>query len=169
MSATLRERLIALIEPLVGRLGYELVDLEQTSGRGSAVVRLFIDRPFPSAPSGSPADLRGGVGLTDCERVSREVSALLDVEDPIPTAYTLEVSSPGFDRVLRTPAHFARFLGARVAVELAAPREGRRRYTGTLLAADEAGIALEVDGQRVPVSFAEIGKARLTGQTDGPN
>jgi ribosome maturation factor RimP len=150
MSATLRERLIALIEPLVGRLGYELVELEQTSGRGSAVVRLFIDSPE-------------GVGLTDCERVSREVSALLDVEDPIPTAYTLEVSSPGFDRVLRTPAHFARFIGARIAVELTAPREGRRRYTGTLLTADEAGIALEVDGQRVPVSFAEIGKAKLTG------
>ena len=151
MSATLRERLIALIEPLVGRLGYELVELEQTSGRGSAVVRIFIDRPE-------------GVGLTDCERVSREVSALLDVEDPIPIAYTLEVSSPGFDRVLRTQAHFARFVGSRVAVELAAPREGRRRYTGTLVSADEAGIALEVDGQRVAVSFAEIGKARLTGQ-----
>jgi ribosome maturation factor RimP len=151
MAATLRERLIALIEPLVGRLGYELVDLEQSSGRGSAIVRLFIDR-------------LEGVGLTDCERVSREVSALLDVEDPIPTAYRLEVSSPGFDRVLRTQAHFARFIGSRVAVELAAPREGRRRYTGTLVAADEAGVALEVDGQRVPVSFAEIGKARLTGQ-----
>ncbi|MGH8149821.1 MAG: ribosome maturation factor RimP [Steroidobacteraceae bacterium] len=150
MSATLRERLIALIEPLVGRLGYELVELEQTSGRGSAVVRLFIDGPE-------------GVGLTDCERVSREVSALLDVEDPIPTAYALEISSPGLDRVLRTQAHFARFVGARVLVELAAPREGRRRYTGTLLSADEVGIALEVDGQRVPVSFAEIGKARLTG------
>ncbi|HJS90206.1 MAG TPA: ribosome maturation factor RimP [Steroidobacteraceae bacterium] len=150
MSATLRERLIALIEPLVGRLGYELVELEQTSGRGSAVVRLFIDSPE-------------GVGLEDCERVSREVSAVLDVEDPIPTAYTLEVSSPGFDRVLRTRAHFARFVGSRVFVELSAAREGRRRYTGKLLSADEAGIALEVDGQRVPVSFAEIGKARLAG------
>ncbi|MGH8302951.1 MAG: ribosome maturation factor RimP, partial [Steroidobacteraceae bacterium] len=101
--------------------------------------------------------------LTDCERVSREVAALLDVEDPIPTAYTLEVSSPGLDRVLRTQAHFARFVGSRVLVELAAPRDGRRRYTGTLLSTDEAGIALEVDGQRVAVSFAEIGKARLTG------
>jgi ribosome maturation factor RimP len=150
MPAILRERLIALIEPLVGRLGYELVELEQTSGRGSAVVRLFIDR-------------LEGVGLEDCERVSREVSALLDVEDPIPTAYTLEVSSPGFDRVLRTQAHFARFVGSRVSVELSVPRAGRRRYTGTLVAADEAGIALEVDGERVPMSFAEIGKARLTG------
>jgi ribosome maturation factor RimP len=150
MSATLRERLIALIEPLVGQLGYELVELECSSGRGSAVLRLFIDRPE-------------GVGLDDCERVSREVSALLDVEDPIPTAYTLEVSSPGFDRVLRTRAHFERFVGARVHVELAAPRAGRRRYTGTLLAVDEGGIALEVDQQRVPVAFAEIGKARLAG------
>ena len=150
MPATLRERLIALIEPLVGGLGYELVDLEHTSGRGSAVVRLFIDCPE-------------GVGLADCERVSREVAALLDVEDPIPTAYTLEVSSPGFDRVLRTPAHFARFVGSRVAVELTAPREGRRRYTGTLLSADDSGIALEVDGQRVTMTFVEIDKARLTG------
>ncbi len=155
MPATLRERLIALIEPLVGRLGYELVELEHAPGRGSAVVRLFIDIP-------------AGVGLTDCERVSREVSALLDVEDPIPTAYTLEVSSPGLDRVLRTPAHFARFVGSRVFVELTAPRAGRRRYTGALVSADEGGIALEVDGQRVPVSFAEIGKARLTGEVDGP-
>ncbi len=150
MSATLRERLIALIEPLVGRLGYELVELEHTAGRGSAVVRLFIDR-------------LEGVGLADCERVSREVSALLDVEDPIPTAYTLEVSSPGFDRVLRTPRHFARFVGSRVLVQLAVPREGRRRYAGTLVSADEAGIALEVDGQRVAMSFAEVGKARLAG------
>ncbi len=154
MPATLRERLLALIEPLVGRLGYELVDLEHTAGRGSAVVRLFIDCP-------------AGVGLADCERVSREVSALLDVEDPIPTAYSLEVSSPGFDRVLRTQEHFARFVGSRVAVELVTPRDGgRRRYTGTLLSADEAGIALEVDGQRVAMSFGEISKARLTGEAD---
>ena len=164
MSAILRERLIALIEPLVGRLGYELVELEHTAGRGSAVVRLFIDR-IPRRSAGAEADgaPENAVGLEDCERVSREVSALLDVEDPIPTAYTLEVSSPGFDRVLRTQAHFARFVGSRVFVELAAPRDGRRRYTGTLLSADEAGIAVEVDGQHVAVSFAEIGKARLTG------
>ncbi len=150
MSATLRERLIALIEPLVGRLGYELVDLEHSAGRGSAVVRLYIDRP-------------GSVGIEDCERVSREVSALLDVEDPIPTAYTLEVSSPGFERTLRTRAHFERFVGSRVYVELAAPRDGRRRYTGTLLTVDGAGISLEVDGQPVAVSFAELAKARLAG------
>ena len=150
MSATLRERLIALIEPLIGRLGYELVDLEYGAGRGSALVRLYIDRA-------------GGVGIEDCERVSREVSALLDVEDPVPTAYTLEVSSPGFDRVLRTRAHFVRFAGQRVFVELATPREGRRRYTGTLVAAGDAGIELDVDGERVTVRYEELAKARLAG------
>jgi len=144
----LRERLIALIEPLLGRLGYELVELEFAAGRAHAVVRVFIDR-------------EAGVGLDDCAAVSREISALLDAEDPIPSAYTLEVSSPGFDRVLRTRAHFGRFVGARVFVELKEPRAGRRRYTGTLVTVDEAGIALEVDRQQVAMSFAEIGKARL--------
>jgi ribosome maturation factor RimP len=148
MSVTLRERLIALMEPLLGRLGYELVELEHSAGRASALVRLYIDRPE-------------GVGLDDCERVSREVSALLDVEDPIPTSYTLEVSSPGLDRVLRTPAHFARFVGSRVFVELKEPRAGRRRYTGALLSVDEAGIVLMVDRERVEVALAEIAKARL--------
>jgi ribosome maturation factor RimP len=144
----MRERLIGLVEPVLGRLGYELVDLEFGAGQGRAQVRLFIDAP-------------AGVGVEDCAQVSRETSALLEAEDPIPTAYTLEVSSPGFDRVLRTPAHFGRFVGARVFVELKEPRAGRRRYTGTLLGVDEAGIALEVDRERVAVVFGEIGKARL--------
>ena len=148
MTGILRERLIALIEPVIGPLGYELVDLELSAGRAHAVLRLFIDRA-------------GGVGLDDCARVSREVSSRLDLEDPIPTAYTLEVSSPGFDRVLRTQAHFGRFVGSRVFVELKEPRAGRRRYTGKLLTVDEAGIALEVDREQVAVAFAEIGKARL--------
>ena len=148
MSGTLRERLIALIEPVLARAGYELVELEYTSGRAHAVVRLYIDR-------------EGGVTLDDCTQVSRELSAVLDVEDPIPSAYTLEVSSPGFDRVLRTQAHFGRFVGSRVFVELKEPRAGRRRYTGTLLTVDESGIALEVDREQVAVAYAEIGKARL--------
>jgi ribosome maturation factor RimP len=148
VTGVLRERLIALIEPLVERLGFELVQLEYGAGRAHAVLRLFLDAP-------------AGVTLDDCAHVSREVSALLDLEDPIPCAYTLEVSSPGFDRVLRTPAHFGRFLGARVYVELKEPRAGRRRYTGKLLTVDDGGIALEVDHEHVAVSFSEIGKARL--------
>jgi ribosome maturation factor RimP len=147
MTGTLRERLIALIEPLIARLGYELVDLEFAPGR-RALLRLFIDR-------------EAGLTLDDCAAVSREVAALLDVEDPIPSAFTLEVSSPGFDRVLRTKAHFGRFVGSQVFVELKEPRAGRRRYTGTLLSVDDAGIALEVDREQVALGFAEIGTARL--------
>lgn len=150
MTVTLRERLIGLIEPVLAQLGYELVELEYAAGRTSAVVRLFIDQP-------------SGISVDDCERVSRDVAALLDVDDPIPTAYTLEVSSPGFNRVLRTPAHFERFVGERTFVELKAPRAGRKRYTGLLRAVDATGIELEVDKQKVEVAFAEIAKARLAG------
>jgi ribosome maturation factor RimP len=136
MVAPLRERLIALTEPLLGQLGYELVDLEYAPGRAHGQLRIFIDRPQ-------------GVGLDDCERASREISALL------------EVSSPGLDRVLRTPAHFQRFVGERVRVELRNPRAGRRRYTGRLTALRDEGIELDVDGAMVAVSFTEIGRARL--------
>jgi len=148
MTVTLRERLIALIEPVLVQLGYELVELEYAAGRSQAVLRLFIDTPV-------------GISVDDCERVSREVAALLDVEDPIPTAYTLEVSSPGLDRVLRTPAHFERFLSERVFIELKAPRAGRKRYTGLLQAVTATGIEMEVDKQTVGVPFEEIAKARL--------
>ncbi len=146
--AGLRERLIGLIEPLLNQLGYELVELEFAPAHGRGSLRIFIDRPE-------------GIGIADCERVSREVSALMDVEDPIPFAYALEVSSPGDDRVLRKPAHFERFRGSRVLVELSAPRDGRRRYTGMLQEVSATGVALEVDRQRVELPFVEIAKARL--------
>ena len=151
MAAPLREKLIALTEPLLGQLGYELVDLEYAPGRAHALLRIFIDRPE-------------GVGLDDCERVSHEISALFDVEDPVSTGYTLEVSSPGLDRVLRTPEHFQRFVGERIRLELRIARDGRRRYTGRLEALNAEGIELNVDGAMVSVSFAEIGRARLAPQ-----
>jgi ribosome maturation factor RimP len=153
-AAGLSEKLIGLVEPLLGNLGYELVELEFACGRGSGTLRVFIDRA--GAEDGAP-----GVGIEDCERVSREISALLDVHDPIPTAYRLEVSTPGLDRVLRTAAHYARFVGAKVEVELAAPRDGRRRYTGRLAQAGAGGIELTVDGTQVPLDYAEIFRARL--------
>src|SRR3954468_13819980 len=148
MTVTLRERLIALIEPVLAQLGYELVELEYAAGRTSAVVRLFIDQP-------------AGISVDDCERVSRDVAALLDVDEPMPTGYPLEVSSPGFYRVLRTPGHFERFVGERIYVELQAPRAGRKRYTGLLKSVAAARIELEVDKQTVDVPFGEIAKARL--------
>jgi ribosome maturation factor RimP len=148
MAAPLREKLIGLVEPLLANLGYELVDLEISAGHGTGMLRVFIDRT-------------AGVGIEDCERVSREISALLDVHDPIPTAYRLEVSTPGLDRVLRTPAHFERFAGRRAEIELAAPRDGRRRFTGRLAQVGAAGIELSVDGTVVPLAYADIFRARL--------
>jgi len=147
----LRDKLIALTEPLLEQLGYELVELEYAPGRAHAVLKFFIDRPE-------------GVGLDDCERVSHELSALLDTADPLPTGYTLEVSSPGLDRVLRTQAHFQRFVGERIWLELRSPRDGRRRYTGRLEGLKDEGIELNVDGTTVEVPFAEIGRARLAPQ-----
>lgn len=154
MVTAAREQLMGVLEPLIEQLGYELVDLEWSAGVRNGVLRIFIDHVHAE---------RGHIGIEDCERVSREVSALLDVEDPLPGAYTLEVSSPGFDRPLRKPTHFARFVGERVWVELREARAGRKRYTGILCAADEVGVKIEVDGQVVNVDYAELGKARLAG------
>jgi len=160
MAVALREKLIGLVEPLLGNLGYELVELEFAAGRGSGMLRVFIDRADHSAVNGAgPSQVP--VGIDDCERVSREISALMDVHDPIPTAYRLEVSTPGLDRVLRTPAHFGRFVGSRVEVELAAPRDGRRRFSGRLAHSGPAGIELDVDGTVVLLNYAEIFRARL--------
>jgi ribosome maturation factor RimP len=151
-ASVIRDRLIEMLEPLVEQLGYELVDIEWAPAPRSGVLRIYLDQP---------ASHGGHIGVEDCEKVSREVSARLDVEDPISGAYHLEVSSPGFDRVLRKPAHFGRFKGARVWVELKVARDGRRRYTGELVEVDDKGCVLDVDGQPVTIGFAEIGKARL--------
>jgi len=154
MAALIRDKLTALTEPLLARLGYELVDLEYVPARTRALLRVFIDKP--EEPQ--------GVGLDDCARVSHELSALLDVEDPVPVPYSLEVSSPGLDRILRTRAHFERFVGSRVWVELTVAREGRRRYTGQLQSVVADGIELLVDGVIVRVPFGQIGRARLAPQ-----
>jgi ribosome maturation factor RimP len=168
----LRERLITLAEPLLARLGYELVDIEYAATRSQATVRVYIDWPegrmSPAAAAAVAAEAPDeetrafdGIGVEDCERVSREFSALLDVEDPIAVPYTLEVSSPGADRILRTQAHYRRHVGQRVHVELVTPRNGRRRYTGDLVRADDEGIELKVDGEAVAAEYREIGKTRL--------
>jgi ribosome maturation factor RimP len=163
----LRERLIALTEPLLARLGYELVDVEYAATRSEATLRVYIDWPdgvMPQEAAAVPDDgtrAFDGIGVEDCERVSRELSALLDVEDPIAVPYQLEVSSPGADRILRTPRHYARHVGQRAHVELSAPRAGRRRYTGELVRADDEGFELNVDGVAVVIRYAEAGKTRL--------
>jgi ribosome maturation factor RimP len=144
----LRDTLAALLAPLVEGLGYELWELEYSPGRGNAVLRLYIDA-------------EAGITLDDCERVSRAVSELLDAEDPIPGQYTLEVSSPGLERPLRTAEQFARFVGETVFVETVQAYEGRRRFKGALTAADAATIEVEVDGRRWTLPISGIRKAHL--------
>ena len=106
----MRNRLFELLEPVVTGLGYELVEIETGSAGRQALVRIYIDRTDG-----------GSIGLDDCERASRSIGAILEAEDPIGREYLLEVSSPGFDRPLRTAAHFARFAGseARSSISLA--------------------------------------------------
>jgi ribosome maturation factor RimP len=142
------DELEKLIEPSIERLGYELSDLEVRLGGKSGVIRLFIDHP-------------DGIGIEDCEKVSSAVSALLDVEDPIPEHYDLEVSSPGWNRKLRKVEHFQRFAGETVKVEMRFPIEGRKRFRGTLLSSDDANIVVDVDGESHTLPMATIDTARL--------
>jgi len=142
------EELAALLEPTVERLGYELADLEVRLGGKGGLVRVFIDK----------AD---GIGLDDCEKVSLAVSALLDVEDPVPGNYDLEVSSPGLDRKLTKVEHFQRFMGETLKVRLRFPLDGRRRFRGRLVAADDENIVVEVDGESHSLALTMIDTARL--------
>ncbi|WP_207774479.1 ribosome maturation factor RimP [Abyssibacter profundi] len=140
--------LTALIEPVVESLGYELVWLQLAGGDGEQILRLYIDH----------AD---GIGLGDCERVSREVSALMDVEDPISGHYTLEVSSPGLDRPLVKPQHFDAFVGWEIKLRLVDSIEGRKRFRGQLMARDDETIEMTVDGELHRFALRDIDTARL--------
>ncbi len=142
------DELTELLEPGIARLGYELSDLELKIGGKHGILRVFIDKPE-------------GIGLEDCEKVSLAVSALLDVEDPLPVHYDLEVSSPGLDRKLTKIEHFQRFAGETVKVQMRFPIEGRRRFRGTLVSTDDENIVVEVDGVSHTLPVATIDTARL--------
>jgi ribosome maturation factor RimP len=164
----MREALMRLLEPPIEALGFELLDVEYAQSGRSGVLRIFIDRPDAGAhgrESGADdagaAEQESGVTVDDCATVSHAVSEVLEAEDPIKGRYTLEVSSPGLDRVLRKRAHFERFMGERVFVELKLPIEGRRRFVGTLKSIDEGSIVVEVDGRAHELPLERIQKARL--------
>ena len=143
------EEIVELLSPTVASLGMELLGVEYAPSGGSALLRLYIDvadRP---------------VNVEDCEAVSREVSAVLDVNDPIASHYTLEVSSPGIDRPLFTLPHFARFVGEEAKVALRLPQDGRRRVQGKILRADDGVVTLAVDKGEFAIAIDNIEKARL--------
>jgi len=147
------DELQELLEPTIERLGYELTDLKvRLSGQGG-LLRITIDKP-------------DGIDLDDCEKVSHAVSALLDVEDPVPGNYNLEVSSPGLDRKLTKVEHFQRFEGETLKVTMRFPIEGRRRFRGTLKSSDEENIVVEVDGESHSLPLTMIDTARLVPDGD---
>ncbi len=148
----MRNRLLGLLEPVVAGLGYELLEVEFSPASSRALVRLYIDRA-----DGAP------VALDDCERASQAVGKVLDTQDPIEREYQLEVSSPGFDRPLRTVAHFARFVGSEARIELTQPIEGRRRFRGKLGPVADGEVMIEVDQREWKLPLAGISKARLVG------
>ncbi|WP_455209032.1 ribosome maturation factor RimP [Kaarinaea lacus] len=138
----------ALIEPAVAALGYELVGMEQLSQGRHSLLRIYID-------SGD------GITLDDCERVSHQVSGILDVEDVIHGHYSLEVSSPGLDRPLFSMDHFQRFIGKQAKIRLTTPLDGRRKFNGVIRAAGDNLVVLEVDTQEIELPFSAIEKANL--------
>jgi ribosome maturation factor RimP len=152
--ASMQERLSGIIEPVLSGMGYELVLLEYAPHQGSALVRLYIDAA-------------GGITLGDCEQVSRAVEGALDVEDPIPHNYRLEVSSPGMDRPLVKREHYERFIGEQAHVQLIAPRAGgRRKFAGVLRGLTDSGVRLQTAEGEVELGFNEIERARLVPRFD---
>lgn len=142
------EAMTAMLAPAVAAVGFELWGVEFFQQGRHSVLRLFIDGPE-------------GVGVDDCATVSHQVSGVLDVEDPIAGEYTLEVSSPGWDRPLFTLAHYTRFVGSEVSVRLASPLNGRRKYKGIVQKTTDDAVELLVEGAAVLIPFAAIDKGNV--------
>jgi ribosome maturation factor RimP len=143
-----REKLIEMLEPEIETMGYELAELEVNLSHGHGTLRLFIDRPE-------------GISLDDCERVSHQVSGLLDVEDPIAGDYRLEVSSPGADRKLVKPEHFDRFAGSMIKAQFRVLVNGRRRFRGQLIGREGDAISIRAGDETLTVDLDKVEIARL--------
>ena len=146
--AKVAELVATLAEPVVTAQDCTLWDVEYVKEAGSWYLRVYIDK-------------EGGVSIDDCEAVSRALDPILDETDPIPDAYTFEVSSAGADRVLKKPAHFQAFLGELVDVKLYKPREGRKEFTGPLSAYADGELTLALDPAPLTLHKDEIAQVRL--------
>lgn len=142
------QQLIELLTPTVSAAGFELLGIEVLRAGKHSTVRLYIDHP-------------DGVTVEHCATISREVGAILDVEDPISHEYMLEVSSPGLDRPLFTPEHFARAVGQKVDVKLAIPQDGRRKFKGILQAIEQDMLVIEIDGKQFRLLMDNVEKANI--------
>jgi ribosome maturation factor RimP len=137
-----------IIEPVLEPEGIELVDIEFKLENGRWVLRLYVD-------------VETGISLDECELVSRQVSALLDIKDPIEHKYHLEVSSPGINRILRKEKDFCRFAGSRVKMRTGKKVDGRRNFAGQLLGVEDSKVVVEVDGQKMAIPLEDLEKAHL--------
>lgn len=149
--ATKEQQLHDLIAPAVTALGYEMWGLEYLTHGGQTVLRVFIDS-------------ESGISVEDCAAVSRQVSAVLDVEDPISGEYNLEVSSPGMDRPLFTLDQFQRYSGEQVKIRLRTPFEGRRNFSGRLVGVEEDEVVVAVDEHEYLLPIELIDKANVVPQ-----
>lgn len=152
------EQLWQLAEPPILGAGLELVELDFNREADGWVLRVYIDLPW--AP-GQPADSERSVSFDECERVSRELSAALDVADAITHAYRLEVSSPGIDRPLRRPRDFQRFAGRQIKVRTVDMVDGRRNFSGTIRGAAGDVVEVECDGRPYQIPVSTIARAHL--------
>ncbi len=138
-----------LIQPLVDDLGLELVGVEYHPHATNGIVRVYVD------------DGGKGILLDQCAKLSREIGALLDVNDPIPGHYQLEVSSPGLDRLLFTLAQFKQFQGRDARVHLLAPEQGRRKFTATIKAVTDDSVQFADAQESFEIAYSNVAKARL--------
>ncbi|OGW42330.1 MAG: hypothetical protein A2010_00975 [Nitrospirae bacterium GWD2_57_9] len=145
------EKIRQVLEPILTSMGLDLWDLEFQKSGPKWLLRVYIDR-----------EIGGGVTLSDCERVSRDLSAALDVEDFIQHAYTLEVSSPGLDRALTKPEHFQRFSGSTVRIKTYQPINKEKVFKGKLRGILDTFVKLEVtEGEIMAIPLSNIAKAQL--------
>ena len=135
-----------MLEPGIRSLGYELVGVEFQSG--SSLLRIYIDSDK-------------GISADDCQKVSYQVSGVLDVEDPIPGHYTLEVSSPGLDRLLFRPEDFERYAGQLIKLRVVYPIEGQRKFKGLLLGMQDRNVVIKQDDMEISLPFDQVEQARL--------
>ena len=143
------QKLSDLFEPVIDSMGYELVGVEYVGSDANYVMRVYIDHAK-------------GITVDDCARVSHQLTALLEVEDPLTEAYDLEVSSPGLERPLFKQADFERFKGQRIRIKMAVAQNGRKNYRGLLHGINEQGnIDIEVDNEHFELPFADIKRANL--------
>ena len=147
---TLNEIIVSTVEGL----GYELWGVDFRPHADNGMLRIYIDS-------------ENGILVEDCAKVSRQLSSVFDVEDPIPGAYTLEVSSPGLDRMLYTPQQYEGYMGWVVKIKTRIPLGGRRNFKGTIDALNETGVILKIDGELYEVPFDSIERSRLKSESSG--